>query len=283
MTEQAGTARFTEVDTERIAVDGAEIAYRELGPAEGTPLVALNHLGANLDDWDPRIADGLAAGRRVILLGYRGVGRSDGAVRASIDEMADDALAAVRALGLTRFDLFGLSMGGMVAQRLVAKGPESVERLVLISSGPTGGPELVDLTRVMIGGTVRAILGRADPKASLFFTRTAAGRQAAQDYTARLQERTRDRDRAVVPNVLRAQLSAVHRYGKQPRPARSTFDGPVAILHGDSDRMVPLANAAALAEVFPGASVTVLPDAGHGAVFQHHREVVTAVRSFLQR
>lgn len=74
-----GAGRFHDAATRTLRVDGVEIAYRELGASSGVPLVALNHLGANLDDWDPRIVDGLAANRRVILLGYRGAGRSEGA------------------------------------------------------------------------------------------------------------------------------------------------------------------------------------------------------------
>ncbi|HZU92406.1 MAG TPA: alpha/beta fold hydrolase, partial [Microbacterium sp.] len=92
-----------------------------------------------------------------------------------------------------------------------------------------------------------------------------------------------DRDRRVALRVLRAQLAAVHRWGEQPPTGISSFDRPVLILHGDSDRMVPVGNASALARVFPTAEVTVFPDAGHGVVFQNHLDVVVAVRAFLHR
>lgn len=275
--------RFQSAETRVLLVDGVELVYRELGPATGIPLVALNHLGANLDDWDPRLADGLALDRRLILLGYRGVGRSGGRARDAIEEMADDVIAALRVLDLPRVDLLGLSMGGMVAQDVVRRAPELVDRLILISSGPAGGPALTEMTRVMVGGAVRASLALADPKARLFFTRSAAGKTASRDYLSRLRERRADRDGRVALRVLRAQLSAVHRWGEQSPTGPSSFDRPVLILHGDSDRMVPVGNASALARVFPTATVTVFPDAGHGVVFQNHLDVIVAVRAFLHR
>ena len=68
-------------------MDGVLFAFRELGPETGVPVVFLHHLMAVLDDWDPRVIDAIAARRRVITFDNRGVGRSGGAVPATIDEM----------------------------------------------------------------------------------------------------------------------------------------------------------------------------------------------------
>jgi hypothetical protein len=85
---------FREAPTRTIAAAGAQFAYRELGPRAGVPLVLLTHLGANLDNWGPRIVDGLAQDRRVITVDYRGVGDSTGTVRNSMEAMAADMVAA---------------------------------------------------------------------------------------------------------------------------------------------------------------------------------------------
>ena len=283
MTPRQAATRLRDAETRTVLLDGAEIVYREVGASDGIPLVALNHLAANLDNWDPRIIDPLAADRRIILIGYRGVGRSGGRVRPSIEQMARDVIAAVRELGLDRFDLFGLSMGGMVAQEIVAQEPERVDRLILASSAPAGGPQVVDMTRTMILGILRSALRFTDPTVNLFFTRTADGRTAGREYLASLRERVTDRDAAVTPRALWAQLAAVHRWGQRPRAGQSLFDGPVIILHGDSDRMIPVANSTALAQLFPASTVTVFPNAGHGVVFQYHHDVVVAARAFLRR
>ncbi|MCC4908772.1 alpha/beta fold hydrolase [Microbacterium sp. cx-59] len=278
-----GTIRFRDAATRTVTVDGVDIVYREFGTADGLPLVVLNHLAANLDDGDPRVLDGLAADRRVVLLGHRGVGRSGGQVRGSIEEMAGDVISALAALGLHRIDLFGMSMGGMVAQEVVAQAPELVERLILSSSGPAGGPHLAKMTGVMVGGIARGAITFTNPRTYLFFTRTAGGKKAARAYLARLTERTGDRDAAISPTVLRAQISAVHRWGLRPLVTTSPFAGPVLLLHGQNDRVVPIANASALRRIFPDADLAVFDDSGHGVVSQNALDIVVRARDFLRR
>ncbi len=102
--------------THTITVGGTPFAYRELGPSSGVPLVFLHHFTAVLDDWDPRVIDGIAAKRHVIAFDNRGIGASGGSVPHTIDEMAADAVAFIRALGYDHVDLLGFSLGGGVAQ-----------------------------------------------------------------------------------------------------------------------------------------------------------------------
>jgi pimeloyl-ACP methyl ester carboxylesterase len=90
-----------------------------LGPKTGVPVVFLTHLAAVLDSWDPRVVDGIAAHHRVIAFDNRGVGTSTGTVPKSIEAMAADAVTFIRVLGLTKVDLLGFSMGGMIAQVIV--------------------------------------------------------------------------------------------------------------------------------------------------------------------
>ena len=54
-------------------VGDIRIAYREIGTASGVPVIFLNHLGAVLDNWDPRVVDGIAAKHRVIVFDNRGI------------------------------------------------------------------------------------------------------------------------------------------------------------------------------------------------------------------
>src|SRR6266480_1654533 len=98
--------------TRTIHVGGVEFAYRQLGPSRGVPVVFLTHLAAVLDNWDPRVVDGIAARHRVITFDNRGVGASSGSTPTTIQEMASDAVTFIRALGFEQVDLFGFSMGG---------------------------------------------------------------------------------------------------------------------------------------------------------------------------
>ena len=282
----ATPVRLVDVPTRTIAVAGTEYVYRDLGDerTDAPPLVGLTHLGANLDSWDPELVDPLVKDRRVILIGYRGVGASTGVARERFEDMAADAIAVIRALGLSRVDLFGLSMGGMVAQALLEQSPELVDRVILASTGPRGGPGLTRMTGVFVRGVVRGLVTFTHPTSLLFFTRTRQGTRAAKAYQARLKQRRTGRDDPVSPAVLRAQLRAVNHWGcQQPPTLPSESTTPVLVLHGDSDRMVPPANADALLQRYPDAQVQVFPDSGHGAVSQSRRTVAHLTSTFLQR
>jgi pimeloyl-ACP methyl ester carboxylesterase len=105
------------VPTRTITAGGVEFAYRELGTNNpGPPVVFLIHLAAVLDNWDPRVVDRFAASPRVITFDNRGVGASSGAPATSIEQMATDAITFIKAMGFELVDLFGFSMGGMIAQ-----------------------------------------------------------------------------------------------------------------------------------------------------------------------
>ena len=106
-----------------------------LGPRSGVPLILFNHWGAVLDNFDPRIVDGLASKHRVIATDYRGIGASGGTAPVTIDEMARDAIALIRALGFEKVDLLGFSLGGFVAQDIVLKAPDLVRKLILTGTG----------------------------------------------------------------------------------------------------------------------------------------------------
>ncbi|MER5216160.1 hypothetical protein ABT063_37920 [Streptomyces sp. NPDC002838] len=77
-----------------MSVHGVDFAYRQRGPDDGVPLILLNHLSAVLDNWDPRVVDGLAARRRVITYDNRGVGASGGSAWSAVSWTADVDLGA---------------------------------------------------------------------------------------------------------------------------------------------------------------------------------------------
>lgn len=280
MTQQGDSTR-SRGETRSVDVDGVRYAYRELGLRSGVPLVALTHLGATLDGWDPAVLDALGEHRRVVAIGYRGVGSSTGRVHDSIEAMATDAVAVIRALGYDTVDLLGMSMGGMVAQAVAAQAPDLLRRVVLAGSGPAGGPGLSEMTRVTWTTTARALATFRDPKELLFFTRTDTGRAAAKDYLARLRLRTTDREPAAGPGVFRAQLAAVRRWATSGPVDLSALAGRTLLVHGEADRMVPVGNLWALARLVPDAPTVIYPDSGHGAPFQNHRAFVATVSDFL--
>ena len=206
------------VPTRTITAGGVEFAYRELGTNNpGTPVVFLIHLAAVLDNWDPRVVEGFAAEHHVITFDNRGIGASSGAPATSIEQMATDAITFIKAIGFEQVDLFGFSMGGMIAQEIALMEPQLVRKMIMAGTGPAGGEGISKVARVTYLDMVRGFLTRQDPKQFLFFTRTPGGIRAGKELLARLKERSQNRDKEATMTVLQAQLKALRRWGsKEP-------------------------------------------------------------------
>jgi len=274
---------YQDAPTRTIAAGGVTFAYRELGPTTGVPVIFLTHLAAVLDNWDPRVVDGIAARHHVITFDNRGVGATTGTTPDTIQAMAADAVTFIRALGLNQVDLLGFSMGGMIAQVIAQDEPQLVRKLILAGTGPAGGQGIKNVTRISNLDTIRALLTFTDPKQFLFFTRTPNGRRAGQEFLARLKERTRDRDKKISLRSYAAQLKAIHRWGLQQPSDLSVIHQPVLVANGDSDKMVPTKNSADLARRLPGSELVIYPDAGHGGIFQFHAQFAQKALEFLGR
>ena len=273
---------YKDAPTKTVDIGGARFAYRQLGPNGGTPVIFLNHLGAVLDNWDPRVVDGIAARHRVITFDNRGIGASKGKTPHSVAEMARDAVAFIRALGFDQVDLLGFSLGGFVAQVIAQEEPQLVRKMVLAGTGPAGGEGIDKVTSITIGDMARAALTLKDPKYYLFFTKTPNGRSAARQFLKRLKERTDNRDKSISPIAFRAQLKAIHAWGRQEPSDLSGIQQPVFVANGDQDRMVPSSNSDDLARRLPNAQLTLYSDAGHGGIFQYHDEFVDEALKFLE-
>src|SRR5687767_12017284 len=267
--------------THTIDVGGVQFAYRRLGPGTGVPVVFLTHLAAVLDSWDPRVVDGIAARHRVIAFDNRGVGASSGATPTTIEQMASDAVTFIRALGFSQVDLFGFSMGGMIAQLIAQQQPQLVRKMILAGTGPAGGDGIEKVTRITYLDIARGLLTRQDPKQFLFFTRTPNGRRAGKEFLARLEERTDDRDKAISVRSFRAQLRAIHRWGRQQPADLASIHQPVLVMNGEGDKMVPTKNTVELDRRLPNSQLVIYPDAGHGGVFQFHDDFVKRALEFL--
>jgi len=272
---------YKDAPTETIDVGETSFMYRQLGANGGVPVIFLTHLAAVLDNWDPRVVDGIAARHRVITFDNRGVGASSGSTPTTIEEMASDAVSFIRALGFDQVDLFGFSMGGMIAQVIAQEEPRLVRKMILAGTGPAGGDGIDKVTRISYLDIARGLLTRRDPKEFLFFTRTPNGRGAAKEFLARLEERTNDRDKAIPVGSFRAQLKAIHRWGKQKPADLASIHQSALVMNGESDRMVPTKNTVDLDRRLPNSQLVLYPDAGHGGVFQFHEDFVKRALEFL--
>ncbi|OHU76970.1 alpha/beta fold hydrolase [Mycobacteroides chelonae] len=267
--------------TKTIAVGGTSFAYRELGKPGGVPVVFLHHLTAVLDDWDPRVLDGVAARHHVIAFDNRGVGATGGRVPADIEQMGADAIAFIRALGHERVDLIGFSLGGGVAQMVALQAPRLVRRMVLAGTGPRGGGGIWKMPFIVGGAYAKAFLARKDPRHFLFFPRTPKGKNAADAYFERLAERTSDLDKPISLQAGLAQVRAITSAGLHSGDDLSLIKIPVFVANGDNDLMVASEHSKDMAARLPESRLRIYPDSGHGGVFQYHHDFVTEVVDFL--
>jgi pimeloyl-ACP methyl ester carboxylesterase len=276
-----GGTSYTTAPSKSVSVDGTRFVYRELGLGTGVPVIFVNHLAANLDNWDPRVVDGIAARHRVITFDNRGVGASEGKTPDSIEAMARDAVAFIRALGFDQVDLLGFSLGGFISQVIAQREPGLVRKIILAGTGPAGGEGIVNVTKLTYLDTFTALATFKDPKELLFFTRTTNGKSEAKAFVKRLKERTADRDKAIAVRAFRTQLKAIHAWGLAQPADLSDIQHHVLVANGDADRMVPSNNSYDLARRLPNATLRIYPDAGHGGIFQAHERFVPEALEFL--
>ncbi len=162
-----------------------------------------------------KIVDGLAAEHYVVAFDNRGVGGSGGTTPATVAQMADDAVAFIKALGFTKVDLLGFSLGGFVAQVIAQQHPSLVRKLILAGTGPEGGEGIANMGAVLQDGVGKAGASGKHPKHFLFFSQTKNGQAAADAFLARLNERQADRDKPISNETIGAQVNAIHAWGRK--------------------------------------------------------------------
>src|ERR687885_1377221 len=193
------------------AGNGIDYAYREIG--EETPaIVLLQHFRGNLDNWDPALVDALARDRRVVTFDNAGVAGSTGTTPSTITQMARDAISFLEALRLDAVDLLGFSIGSFVAQEIALIRPAVPRRIVLASAAPRGAAR-VDGWAPEVIGAVGEPERKPDGYLGVFFTRSAASRQAGVGTLGRQTARRDDRDKLSTWQTRQAQYDAVCDWG----------------------------------------------------------------------
>ena len=237
--------------------------YTELyweSTGEGPPLLLVMGLGLSGGAWW-RTVETLRHDFRVITFDNRGVGRSRGLTPAYTTEaLADDAAAVLDALGVADAHVYGLSLGGMVAQQIALRHPRRVRSLVLGATTPGGRLARLADDEVMAFFSTRSQLSREEATwASVDFN---YGQRCRDQHADRIAEDIRRRlaynfDEA----AYQAQLMAAALHNCTNRLGR--IEVPALVIHGEEDRVVPVENAHLIASRLRHGRLHLLPDTGH--------------------
>ncbi|WP_210585402.1 alpha/beta fold hydrolase [Streptomyces sp. GESEQ-35] len=286
-TRPTDTPRHSHVTapTQFVTANGIRYAYRRFGTETGTPLVFLQHFRGGMDHWDPAVTDGLAANRPVILFNNTGVASSSGQTPDTVEAQGDDAAAFIHALGLTRVDILGFSIGGYVAQALTLRHRGLVRRLVLAGTKPRAGDDTDRHPDVNDVATRHEVPTLEDFR-FLFFEPTPTSQAAGERFWERRHQRTTDVDPPTSKQTMHAQTAAIVDWKLphgEPFAELETITQPTLVVNGRRDVMVPTINSYHLAQHIPAAQLIVYPDAGHASLFQYPELFVADVGRFLDR
>jgi pimeloyl-ACP methyl ester carboxylesterase len=270
--------------TRYVEANGIRFAYRRFGKTGGVPLVFNQHFIGTMDYWDPAVTDGLAKGREVILFNNAGISASSGDVPTTFQEMGANAVAFIRALGLTQVDVLGFSIGGMVAQEITLQAPDLVRRLILVGTGPRAAEGMWPRSE----GSTQVFSASYDPPEDLWlavhFTSSAASQAAGREFLKRKHLRQEGRDPEVNDKVAPAQGAAIANYSDPSRNTReylSPITQPTLVVNGDEDIIVPTVNSYILQQHIPNAQLILYPDANHGSFYQYPDLFVAHASMFL--
>jgi len=290
--------RHIEYPTYNAHVNGLSIAYQEFGRADKGTILLVMGLGAQMIVWNDELVHGLAnEGYRVIRFDNRDIGWSEKLDHLStpgiftgiryklgfslsspykLDDMAADAHALLNYLEVEKAHVVGVSMGGMIAQIMAAKYPESVMSLTSIMS--TSGakhlpPSSVNLDFGSMGETRDEIID-----STVNLVRQFGGSAGTMDKAVLRKRIARTYDRSYYPAGSARQLWAIADSGDRVELLK-TIKQPTLVMHGEEDTLVPFEAGQHTAELVGGAKFVPLEGMGH-SIDDANRPII--VREVLQ-
>jgi pimeloyl-ACP methyl ester carboxylesterase len=263
----------------KIKVKDIDIYYEIYG--EGYPIIMIQGLSANTDWWTKELLESLEEDFKLIIFDNRGAGKTENTNRDfSIKMLADDTLALMDALKINHFHIFGVSMGGMIAQELVINYPEKIEKLILGCTHCGGSKQILPSQEVLY------ILNRDHKKISpekliegtipLLFTEDFIknNHEFIESYRQKLLKSP------MSPESFHRQINAISRFNNYLKLEKITC--PTLIIHGKKDVLVPYENADILNKRIKNSKLILMNEAAH-SFFQPKPEIVIKeIKDFLK-
>jgi len=275
----------------KVKVNDIQMYYEVKG--KGFPLVMIQGMNGNLAMWDPRLVEGLSKHFKLVLLDNRGAGRTEISKREyTIRLFADDTAGLMNALGISKADVLGLSMGGAVAQELAINYPEKVEKLILCStcSQHRGTQEERKMTEAWAQASKEELIkmSLSSPLASEY------PRDFPMDFPMIVYGLTSEFVKEN-PDLARSLLQVFNRYQISPKALMNRYDAmlrfnsqmrlkhikaPTLVLHGKKDTTVAPEEGSILARAIPNAKLVYFEKSNH-LLAEEMGEVIKVITEFL--
>ena len=266
--------------------NGIQIEYETFGDRSSRPLLLIMGLGGQMIFWDEEVCEKLVEkGHYVIRFDNRDVGLSTKLEEAGIpdviealqdslkgkrvqapytlDDMADDSVGLLDALGIEKAHVCGVSMGAMITQAIGIRHPSRILSLIPIY-GSTGNPELPrpkpEITEMLL--TAPPTEREAYIEHRVKRLRMFAGPGFPFDEEWARKKGGESFDRNFYPEGIARQYVAVLTHGNR-KPALASVTAPTLVVHGEDDPLVPVEGGKDTAEAIPGAELLIIEGMGH--------------------
>ncbi|MSQ57976.1 MAG: 3-oxoadipate enol-lactonase [Limnohabitans sp.] len=257
-----------------VTINGVSIAYRFDGPENGRVVLLSNSLMSNYDMWDLTVP-ALSDRYRVLRYDTRGHGRSGVTPGPySIDMLADDVSALLKALNIKAAHIAGLSMGGMIAQQMGARYPDQVLSLGLCDTASEMPPRQTWAERLAIAEK-EGIPGLADGTIKRWFT-------------AGFVERAPKEIEKVRKFILGTPVTGYIGCASAVRDMAQTtmllkIKSPTLIMTGRYDPACTVDQSTVLHRIIEGSEMVVIEDAAHLSNIEQPQFFNQTLRNFLDR
>ena len=241
----------------------------------GEPLLLITGWTISAAVFEP-VLDAYAEHFECIVYDHRGSARSGGSPPTSMRALADDGAKLLTELRIPRAHVYGVSMGGMVAQELALRHPARVRGLVLGGTTP-GGPFAPTLGPADMLAIARGGMEERGLRAPLLFSE-AFRREQPERVRELVRHFSANRSSAAAigaQTLASARFSTLSRLGRLP--------APTLVMHGERDCLVPLAASKLLASRIPDAELAVVPGAGHAYALEAPRESLELLLDWRER
>ncbi len=282
----------------RVKANGIEIEYETFGERSARPLVLLRGLSTQLIHWDPDFLQALVdRGHYLVIFDNRDVGLSTWFDHAGLpglaagsadlayglDDMADDTVGLMEALGLESAHLAGMSMGGMIVQAAAIRHPGRVRSVTSVMSS-SGAPGLPSPTSAALA----ALLTPTPEEREAYVEHTVRGQRVIGspgfpfDAEREAERAGRAHDRAFHPAGVARQLAAVQAHGDR-RDGLAALRVPALVVHGSDDPLLPVEHGRDTAASIPGAELRIIEGMGHDIPREAHEEIAELMAAFTKR